>query len=152
MVYCNTYDAVKFRLYRVLTVLKIYYQCEQAQYIESYADKIGFKRFVKLRHRVVRCVPNHDHQQTGKWLLTIERMDDATLFDDLFDGVMLCTGHNNKPAMPVFEGQHLFKGKIVHSHAYKDTVGFENKRVVVVGIGNSAGDIVCELTNVTSQV
>ena len=45
-----------------------------------------------------------------------------------------------------------FQGKIVHSHDYKDYRGYEDKRVVVVGIGNSGGDVTVELSRIASQV
>ena len=45
-----------------------------------------------------------------------------------------------------------FKGEKIHSHDYKTSKGYENKRVVVVGIGNSGGDATVELSRVASQV
>ena len=45
-----------------------------------------------------------------------------------------------------------FKGKVSHSHDYKDFHGYEGQRVVVVGIGNSGGDIAVELSRTASQV
>ncbi len=40
----------------------------------------------------------------------------------------------------------------MHSHSYKTADKFEDKRVVVVGVGNSAMDISVELSHVASQV
>ena len=45
-----------------------------------------------------------------------------------------------------------FKGKIVHSHDYKDFHGYEGKRIVVVGVGNSGCDVAVELSRIASQV
>ena len=45
-----------------------------------------------------------------------------------------------------------FKGKIIHSHDYKHSAGYEDKRIVIVGIGNSGGDAAVELSRVASQV
>jgi len=33
----------------------------------------------------------------------------------------------------------------MHSHSYKEPYAFDGKRVVVIGIGNSGGDIAVEL-------
>ena len=49
-------------------------------------------------------------------------------------------------------GIENFKGSIVHTHDYRSHVGYENKKVVVVGIGNSGGDVAVELSRVASQV
>ena len=41
---------------------------------------------------------------------------------------------------------------VVHTHDYKDYHGYDDKRVVVVGIGNSGGDVAVELSRIASQV
>lgn len=40
----------------------------------------------------------------------------------------------------------------MHSHSYKVPNGFENKKVVVVGIGNSGGDLAVELSQICQHV
>ncbi|MCA9519731.1 MAG: hypothetical protein KC609_02105, partial [Myxococcales bacterium] len=47
---------------------------------------------------------------------------------------------------PRFEGH--FAGEVLHAHDYRVPEPFVDKRVVVVGIGNSAVDIACELSRV----
>ena len=42
-------------------------------------------------------------------------------------------------------GFEKFKGKVLHSHSYKQPFEFQDKKVVVIGIGNSGGDISVEL-------
>jgi cation diffusion facilitator CzcD-associated flavoprotein CzcO len=60
--------------------------------------------------------------------------------------VTIANGHHWSPNRPVWPGQ--FDGTIIHAHDYKtpfkpvDTIG---KRVLVVGMGNSAVDIASEL-------
>ena len=45
-----------------------------------------------------------------------------------------------------------FKGHVLHSHDYKHMSGFEDKRILIIGIGNSGGDAAVELSRVASQV
>lgn len=54
--------------------------------------------------------------------------------------------------MPIFPDQEKFKGRIIHTHDYKRPNGFEDKRVCVVGVGNSGGDAAVELSSVADQV
>lgn len=54
--------------------------------------------------------------------------------------------------MAHFEGEEKFEGRILHSHDYRDHRGYEDKRVVVVGIGNSGGDVATELGKISKQV
>ncbi|XP_015253468.1 PREDICTED: dimethylaniline monooxygenase [N-oxide-forming] 5-like [Cyprinodon variegatus] len=49
-------------------------------------------------------------------------------------------------------GIETFKGKYFHSRDYKTPEEWRNKKAVVIGIGNSGGDIAVELSRVTKQV
>ena len=48
-------------------------------------------------------------------------------------------------------GLDTFKGEKIHSHDYKTYKGYEDKKIVVIGIGNSGGDAAVELSRVASQ-
>ncbi|ETN69633.1 Flavin-binding monooxygenase-like protein [Necator americanus] len=67
---------------------------------------------------------------------------------------MVCVGHHVYPYMPTIDGSDLFKGTFSHSHDYKahDFTKFIDRNVLVVGLGNSGGDIACELARVAKQV
>ena len=69
-----------------------------------------------------------------------------------YDAVLVCTGHHADVNKPSFPGMDKFKGKVTHSHDYKDFHGYEGKRVVVVGIGNSGVDVAVELSRTAEQV
>ncbi|KAL8591585.1 hypothetical protein ACOMHN_055552 [Nucella lapillus] len=69
-----------------------------------------------------------------------------------FDGVMICTGHHTVPYMPEFPGQADFQGQILHSQDYKRPEPFLGRRVLIVGIGNSAVDIAVDLAKTAQQV
>lgn len=45
-----------------------------------------------------------------------------------------------------------FKGEIIHTHDYKHSKGYEDKKILIIGIGNSGGDAAVELSRVASQV
>ncbi|PAV85248.1 hypothetical protein WR25_01004 isoform B [Diploscapter pachys] len=97
----------------------------------------------------------HNSQLLKYFQMYAEHTNNTTI--ELFDGVMVCTGHHTHEYWPQpWEGQNLFKGKIMHSHEYKDHrtehfKGFEDKVVVVVGVGNSGCDIAVELSKISSQ-
>lgn len=71
---------------------------------------------------------------------------------EIFDGVMVCTGHHVYPYVPKLEGINRFRGKVVHTHSYKVPNEFEGKRVLVIGNGNSGSDVAIELSSVAEQV
>lgn len=46
----------------------------------------------------------------------------------------------------------MFKGEIVYLYDYKIFMGYEDKWIVVIGIGNLGGDVVVEFSCVVKQV
>lgn len=58
-----------------------------------------------------------------------------------WDAVAVCSGLHNVPRVPVFPGQESFEGEILHSSAYRDPSVFADKRVLVIGTGETAFDL-----------
>ncbi len=64
----------------------------------------------------------------------------------------MANGHHWDPRTAVFPGE--FTGESIHSHHYidpKDPLDFTGKKILVVGIGNSAADISVELSSKALQ-
>ncbi|CAL1283935.1 unnamed protein product [Larinioides sclopetarius] len=70
----------------------------------------------------------------------------------VYDGIMVCIGHINRPNMPTYPGQEIFKGHLIHSHSVKGAEPYRGKTVVVVGMGCSGLDSAIEISNVAKQV
>ena len=67
-----------------------------------------------------------------------------------YDALVVANGHHWDPRWPnpPYPGQ--FAGDALHAHAYRDPtepVDMRRKKVLVVGLGNSAMDIACELAH-----
>lgn len=122
------------------------------RYIELYAKHFDLARYVLFQHKVLNVEQAEDFDITGRWVVTVKNTEKDKQFKEIFDGVMICSGHHVYPIIPKFLGQEEFKGTIIHTHSYKKPAGFEDKRVVVVGVGNSGGDVAVELSNIASQV
>ena len=93
-----------------------------------------------------------DYDKSGRWEIIVKNKLTGDVSKTIFDAVLVCTGHHAEKNVPTFPGLDKFKGKVSHSHDYKDFHGYEGQRVVVVGIGNSGGDIAVELSRTASQV
>jgi len=92
------------------------------------------------------------YDATGQWQVTARNLDNPSeVSSEVYDGVMICTGHHNRVNEPKFKGQEKFKGTIIHTHSLKTATGFEDKNVVVVGVGNSGGDAAVEVSMVAKQ-
>ncbi|MCR9141002.1 MAG: NAD(P)-binding domain-containing protein [bacterium] len=97
----------------------------------------------------------HIHLNTG--VKHVERQTDGTYEVRLdnggieyYDAVLVANGHHwsERWPDPEYPGQSKFKGKQIHAHHYVDPkkpLDLHGKRVVVVGMGNSAMDIASEI-------
>lgn len=60
------------------------------------------------------------------------------------------------PNIPKISGLNddnaVFKGEVIHSWQYRDPYKYIDKRVLIIGVGNSGGDIAVELSRIASQV
>ncbi|GLB65069.1 putative flavin-containing monooxygenase [Dietzia sp. NCCP-2495] len=120
------------------------------QYLDDYAEAFGLLPSIEFETRV-------DHAERlpdGGWELTTSRTGSAvqpgaggvaTLH---FDGLVVGNGHHWDPRFADFPGE--FTGEMIHSHAYVDPwdpLHLMDKKILVVGLGNSAADIVVELSS-----
>jgi cation diffusion facilitator CzcD-associated flavoprotein CzcO len=65
---------------------------------------------------------------------------------------VVATGIMSSPYAPSFPGARSFRGAVIHSMDYKRPAPFVGRRVLVVGAGNSAGEIAPELAGAGAQV
>jgi cation diffusion facilitator CzcD-associated flavoprotein CzcO len=59
--------------------------------------------------------------------------------------VVIATGYPRVPKLPSWPGRERFGGTVIHSSEYKNGKAFRDKRVLVVGFGNSGGEIAIDL-------
>ncbi|XP_029303457.1 flavin-containing monooxygenase FMO GS-OX-like 4 isoform X2 [Cottoperca gobio] len=71
---------------------------------------------------------------------------------EMFDSVFVCSGHYSEPHIPHIPGTEHFKGRVLHSHAYRCAEPFSGQVVVVLGAKASGLDISIELAKVGAQV
>ena len=68
--------------------------------------------------------------------------------------VVVATGWADFPYSPAWPGLETFRGAVIHSSAYRNPAPFAGNRALVVGFGNSGGEIALDLAelkiNVTS--
>ncbi|WP_019929108.1 NAD(P)/FAD-dependent oxidoreductase [Nocardia sp. BMG111209] len=109
------------------------------QYLDSYCDAFDLGGAIEFRNGVTaaRRLPG------GGWELETQRGEVRH-----FDLLVVANGHHWDPRYPEFPGE--FTGETLHAHHYIDPatpLDFRNKRILVVGLGNSAADIAVELSS-----
>ena len=95
--------------------------------------------------------------QTQCNVTRVERRDDrwhvSTSQGELSARVLVvATGIVANPRIPVIPGREQFNGRVIHSVEYRRPDGYAGRRVLVVGVGNSGGEIGSELANAGAQV
>jgi cation diffusion facilitator CzcD-associated flavoprotein CzcO len=66
--------------------------------------------------------------------------------------LVVATGIISNPRTPCLEGRERYRGRVLHSVEYRRPEEFIGRRVLVVGIGNSGGEIGSELARAGAQV
>lgn len=103
-------------------------------WLESYAERFDLKRHFRFRCEVTQVLP----EDNGNW-----RVQLADGGQRRYRAVIVANGHLWDPRMASFPGR--FNGDQLHSHHYRTATPFADKRVLVVGIGNSAVDIAVDV-------
>ena len=108
-----------------------------AAYFDSYVDHFGFRD----RIRFGTTVEQARRTPEGRWQLALaggERTE--------FDALVVANGHHwdARWPEPAFPGSEEFPGEQAHAHSFTDNAGWRDKRVLVLGMGNSAMDIAVE--------
>jgi dimethylaniline monooxygenase (N-oxide forming) len=109
-------------------------------YFDDYADHFGLREHIRFDTEVTQARRRAD----GGWEITLD-----TGATELFDVLVVASGHHWDPRWPEPPYPGEFHGVQLHAHAYlnpREPVDMHGQRVLVVGMGNSAMDIACELS------
>src|SRR3954452_15700558 len=120
-----------------------------AAYFDDFVDHFGFRDRIAFRTEVLSVEPVED-----EWEVTLRPADGGEQRSRRYAAVMVASGHHWDPKYPdpPFPGQESFAGEQLHAHWYREPdERFTGKNVLVLGIGNSACDIACESSRVSSM-
>ncbi|WP_020521300.1 flavin-containing monooxygenase [Catelliglobosispora koreensis] len=110
-------------------------------YLDHYADHFGLRPHIWFGSEVVRVEP----AENDRWDVTTRSTGGyGTERTHRYDAVIVANGHNWSPKLPEFEGLDTFKGEVIHASAYKDAAQLRNRKVLVIGAGNTGCDIAVE--------
>jgi cation diffusion facilitator CzcD-associated flavoprotein CzcO len=103
------------------------------------------------RHFEIKPTFNHPVESilkaaNGQWKVKV--------FDKTYHypHVIVATGVNRVPFEPRWEGMEDFNGQVNHSRNYKNPKPFKDKKVLVVGLGNTGAEIALDLYNAGVEV
>ncbi|XP_042730047.1 dimethylaniline monooxygenase [N-oxide-forming] 4-like isoform X4 [Lagopus leucura] len=123
------------------------------EYFRMYARHFQLLRHIRFKTTVISVRKRPDFATSGQWDVITET--EGIQESHIFDAIMVCAGNFQKPHLPLasFPGiETRFRGQYFHSLEYKDAAAFQGKRVLVVGLGNTACDIAVDMSHVAAKV
>ncbi|THF83950.1 NAD(P)/FAD-dependent oxidoreductase [Deinococcus sp. KSM4-11] len=100
-------------------------------YLDGYARHFGIE--------AVRAQVTDARRDGSTW--TVTTMDGPFTAPNL----IVATGYTAAPVRPTWPGLDTFTGPVVHSSDYRSGRAYAGQRVLVVGLGNSGGEIALDL-------
>ena len=111
-----------------------------AGYLADYAEKFGLLDSIRFNTTVTSVERDED----GSWVV---ESDPGT--PERFDAVVIANGHNWSPRWPSPPYPGNFEGAEMHAHDFSSADVFRDRRVLIVGMGNSAMDIAVDASFVS---
>jgi len=111
-----------------------------ARYFDDYVDHFGFRDRISFNTEVVEVKPAGE-----EWEVTVQG-EDGERRSERYAAVLVANGHHwdARWPEPPFPGSDTFSGEQMHVHDYREPEVMHGKRVLVLGIGNSATDLAVE--------
>jgi len=118
-----------------------------ARYFDEFVDHFGLREKIRFRTEVVAVRPVE-----GEWEVTVKGADGEEEAHR-YRAVLVANGHHWDPRWPepAFPGSEGFEGEQIHVHHYREPEALRGKRVLVLGIGNSATDIAVEASRIAEK-
>jgi dimethylaniline monooxygenase (N-oxide forming) len=118
-----------------------------ARYFDDYVDHFALREKIRFKVEVVSVMP-----VDGEWEVTVEDREGNREIHH-YRAVLVANGHHWNPRWPEppFPGSEGFEGEQIHVHHYREPEVLEGKRVLVLGIGNSATDIAVEASRIAEK-
>ncbi|WP_458681492.1 flavin-containing monooxygenase [Prescottella equi] len=110
-------------------------------YIMGRVDQDDVRKYIRFDTAVrwVERVPTENGPD--RFAVTVADHRKDVLETELFDHVVVATGHFSTPNVPHFDGIEDFPGRVLHAHDFRDAREFTGKRLLLIGSSYSAEDI-----------
>ena len=107
-------------------------------YIEGRVKQAGVRPLIRFRTPVRHVAFD---AASGQFTVTAHDLENDRVYAEVFDHVVVASGHFSTPNVPEFPGFDTFNGRILHAHDFRDAREFIGKDIVIVGTSYSAEDI-----------
>jgi dimethylaniline monooxygenase (N-oxide forming) len=122
---------------------------QMARYFDEVVDRYRLRERIRFNTEVVEAEPVKGG--AGEWDVTVEGPEGRET--NRYGAVLVANGHHwdARWPEPAFPGAGEFEGEQIHAHGYREPDVLRDKRVLVLGIGNSAVDIAVESSRIGAK-
>jgi dimethylaniline monooxygenase (N-oxide forming) len=119
---------------------------QMAAYFDEVVDRYRLRERIRFNTEVLGVEPVEG--SPGEWDVTVEGSEGRET--NRYGAVLVANGHHwdARWPEPAFPGAEDFEGEQIHAHGYREPETLRGKRVLVLGIGNSAVDIAVESSRI----
>jgi len=116
-------------------------------HLVDYVKYFDLNQYIQLHTYITNIT-----KKNNKWI--VNYLKDDTNITELFDKIIICTGvHQNINIPNDINFNEFDKKKIIHSHYYEQNrEKFKGKNVMIIGGGETAHDIACDLSTISNKV
>lgn len=115
---------------------------DMCEYFKDFAEHFHLNEHFRFKMKVKKL----DHlKDENLWRVTFENGQ-----VDKYKGIIIANGTLSEPNVPKFKGE--FTGEFIHSAKYKSADIFKDKRVLIIGAGNSGCDIAVDAIHSAKKV
>ena len=118
-------------------------------YLDDFVDHFALRQRIQFRTEAIKVEP----AAGGGWNVTVRQRDTRAVRTVRYGAVLVANGHHWDPQYPepAFPGAGSFSGEQMHSHHYRTPEPLAGKRVLVLGIGNSACDVAADCSPIAAR-
>ncbi|PHH66380.1 hypothetical protein CDD81_7435 [Ophiocordyceps australis] len=120
-------------------------------YLKKVADDYDLTPKISFKTRVVRC---EWLEESSRWRIHYERVDAGTSESFVHECQFLFSGSGilTQPSIPKLPGMESFGGSLFHASRWPAHLDMRGKRVVIVGNGCTAAQIIPSIVEQTSHL
>ncbi|XP_026394351.1 flavin-containing monooxygenase FMO GS-OX-like 4 [Papaver somniferum] len=127
---------------------------EVLHYLEDFANHFELVELIRFEAEVI-YVGLLDEELNNGWVVKSMKkgeVGNSSVARDVFDAVVVCTGHLTHPNIAEIPGIDAWPGKQLHCHNYRVPEPFSGQVVLIIGNSYSAEDISKEISTVAKEV
>ena len=117
---------------------------EYFEYLREFAERFHLLGRITFDAEVLAV-----RREENKVLVEIQTAP-GKIIERSFDAIAICVGAHQIPRIPEFPGRDNFRGTVEHTYNYKNSEPYRGKKVLFVGAGETASDVVHEIAAVAN--